>query len=83
MRKRTLKTLFVAVGVALVVFVSAGLAWGTFDEKQTCPVMPGRLVKEKFFVDYNGKRTYLCCAPCVKAFKKHPEKYLKNLEGKD
>lgn len=77
MRKRTLKTLFAAVGVALVVFSSAGLTRGVFDENQTCPVMPGRPVKEKFFVDYNGNRTYLCCAPCVKAFKKRPEKYLK------
>lgn len=45
-----------------------------------CPVMPGERVKEKFFVDYQGKRVYLCCRNCVKAFKKRPWKYLKNLK---
>ena len=44
-----------------------------------CPVMPGHAAKEKFFVDYQGKRIHLCCRSCVKAFKKHPERYLKNL----
>lgn len=79
MRKRTFKILFVVVGAAFVILASSGLVWGGVEKGQTCPVMPGRLVKEKFFVDYNGKRIYLCCAPCVKAFKKHPKKYLKNL----
>lgn len=46
----------------------------------TCPVMPGERVKEKFYVDYEGERIYFCCRPCVKAFKKNPAKYLKNLK---
>jgi YHS domain-containing protein len=82
MRKRTLNLFFVVAGAILVVLVSSTSVWGSFEKGQTCPVMPGRPVKEKFFVDYNGKRIYLCCAPCVKAFKKHPEKYLKNLKEK-
>ena len=45
----------------------------------TCPVMPGTAVKDKFYVDYQGQRIYLCCRACVKAFKKHPGKFLKNL----
>lgn len=44
-----------------------------------CPVMPGERVKEKFFVDYNGQRIYLCCRNCVIAFRKKPEKYMKRL----
>jgi YHS domain-containing protein len=78
MRKRAFKMLFVTAGVVLAVLGSSGLAQGGIEKGQTCLVMPGRPVKEKFFVDYNGKRTYLCCASCVKAFKKNPEKYLKN-----
>ena len=45
----------------------------------TCPVMLGERVKEKFYVDYNGEQIHFCCRPCVKAFKKNPGKYLKNL----
>jgi YHS domain-containing protein len=78
MRNQTLKRFFVAAGIIFNIMTTSALAGAEFDKGQTCPVMPGRPVKEKFFVDYNGKRTYLCCAPCVKAFKKNPEKYLKN-----
>ena len=46
----------------------------------TCPVMPGTAVNEKFFADYQGKRIYFCCSACIRAFKKHPERYLKNLK---
>ncbi len=42
-----------------------------------CPVMEGRKAKTKFYVDYEGRRIYLCCRNCVKAFKKHPERYLR------
>lgn len=40
-----------------------------------CAVMPGHKAKQKFFADYQGKRYYFCCRPCVKAFKKNPEKF--------
>jgi YHS domain-containing protein len=79
MRKQARKILRIAVGVVLVVWASSGLVLGGVEKGQTCPVMIGRPVKEKFFADYQGKRIYLCCAPFVKAFTKHPEKYIKNL----
>jgi YHS domain-containing protein len=79
MKKQTFKIFFAIAGVVLTVLAGSGSAWGGIAKGQTCPVMIGRPVKEKFFVDYKGERTYLCCAPCVKAFKKNPEKYLKNL----
>ena len=46
----------------------------------TCPVMPGERVKQKFYVDYQSKRIYLCCRNCVIKFKRNPEKYIKNLK---
>jgi YHS domain-containing protein len=49
------------------------------EVNNTCPVMIGQPIKKKLFVDYQGKRVYLCCRPCVKAFKKNPEKYIPNL----
>ena len=41
----------------------------------TCPVMPGTRVNPHFYVDYKGERVFFCCRSCVKAFKKHPQKY--------
>jgi YHS domain-containing protein len=68
-------------GIFLGIILIAGLMPSVFaaDHKPDgmCPVMPGQKAKEKFFVDYKGKRIYLCCRNCVKAFNKHPERYLK------
>lgn len=49
----------------------------------SCPVMPGERVKPQFYVDINGERVYVCCRSCVKALKKHPERYLKIAPGAD
>jgi YHS domain-containing protein len=45
-----------------------------------CPVMGGKIIK-KVFADHKGKRVYFCCAGCIPAFKKSPEKYIKKLEA--
>ena len=45
----------------------------------TCPVMEGKRINSRLYVDYQGYRIYVCCNPCVKAFRKNPEKYLKRL----
>lgn len=76
MNHKFLKFLLV-VGVLMVGAISSAPA--QIEKSTFCPVMPGTLVKEKFYVDYHGKRIYFCCRACVKAFKKHPKKYLKNL----
>lgn len=68
--------------LSLSIALAGGLplrANAQFAKNTMCPVMPGDRVKEKFFVDYQGERIYLCCRNCVKAFKRHPERYLKNL----
>lgn len=73
------------IRIFLSLFLFIGLAPSAFPfasrpkSHGTCPVMPGRAVKEKFYVDYQGKRIYLCCRSCEKSFKKNPERYLKNL----
>jgi hypothetical protein len=48
-------------------------------EQTTCPVMGGKIVKD-LYVDYDGKRIYLCCAGCVEPVKKDPAKHIKKLE---
>jgi YHS domain-containing protein len=44
----------------------------------TCPVMGGAIDK-KLYVDYQGKRIYMCCPGCKDAIAKNPEKYIKKL----
>ena len=46
-----------------------------------CPVMPGEQAKEKFYVNYQGRRIHLCCRNCVKAFKRNPTGYLSEHEA--
>ena len=46
----------------------------------TCPVMGGAIDKSKF-VDYEGKRIYVCCGGCIATVKKEPAKYVKQLEA--
>lgn len=45
----------------------------------TCPVMEGRRINSRLYVDHEGYRIYVCCGPCVKAVRKNPEKYLNKL----
>ncbi|HUI93401.1 MAG TPA: hypothetical protein VLX68_14230 [Chitinivibrionales bacterium] len=44
----------------------------------TCPVMGGPINKN-LYVDYKGKRIYVCCEGCLAEVKKNPEKYIKKL----
>lgn len=45
-----------------------------------CPVMGGNIDK-KLFVDFDGKRIYVCCGGCIDKIKKDPAKYVKQLES--
>ena len=45
-----------------------------------CPVM-GNKINKKLYVDYNGKRLYVCCRGCIRAVKKNPEKWFKKAEA--
>jgi hypothetical protein len=46
----------------------------------TCPIMGGDIDK-KLFVDYKGKRIYVCCTGCLDQVKKDPEAAIKKLEA--
>jgi len=72
----------VIVSVALVfalaiVFSSASFA--KEPNQKMCPVVGG-MVNKNIYTDYQGKRIYFCCPPCIPEFKKNPEKYMKKLE---
>jgi len=44
-----------------------------------CPVMGSKVkVSDKsLYVEYKGKKYYVCCAACISELKMNPEKYLK------
>ncbi|OGV46188.1 MAG: hypothetical protein A2X46_12375 [Lentisphaerae bacterium GWF2_57_35] len=44
-----------------------------------CPVMGGTIDKN-LYVDYQGKRVYVCCKMCIQEVQKDPTKYIKKLE---
>ena len=44
----------------------------------TCPIL-GEPIDKKLFVDYKGKRIYVCCEGCLSQVKKDPEKAIKKL----
>ena len=61
--------------------VGAAPATTNVVKQQTiCPVM-GNEVNKKLFVDYQGKRVYVCCRGCLGDVKKDPAKYVKQLEA--
>lgn len=66
--------------VTIIACLMAGQLYAQVSKNGICPVMDGERVKEKFYVDYQNERVYLCCKSCVKAFKKHPEKYVGKLK---
>ncbi len=46
-----------------------------------CPVMGNKIQKDKAVkVEYNGKVYNLCCAGCMTAFEKDPEKYIEKMK---
>lgn len=45
-----------------------------------CPVMDGTINKS-LFVEYEGKRIYVCCKKCIETVKKDPAKYIRELEA--
>jgi len=72
----------VLLSVVLVIALALVFSNGTFAEapnQKMCPVIGG-VVSKNVYTDYQGKRIYFCCPPCIPEFKKNPEKYMKKLE---
>ena len=41
----------------------------------SCPVT-NKVINKKLFIDYKGKRIYVCCPACLEQVKKNPKKYI-------
>ncbi len=54
-------------------------AVGAATTNEFCPVRPTEPGLEDHELTYGGKKIRFCCEPCMQAFKKNPQAYLKNL----
>ena len=75
-----LKKLTLAVALILAFAFISGTAGYAQDPNQVrCPVMGGAANK-RVYTDYQGKRVYFCCPPCIQQFHRNPERYMKQFE---
>ena len=69
----------IALALVGAVTVRAADAAAPAGKKQElCPIMGGPIDK-KLFVDYQGKRIYVCCEDCLAQVKANPAESLKKL----
>ena len=77
-----MKKLIGVLGIA-VMLMGSGMAGAgeaqAVKNQDTCPVMGGA-VNKSLYVDYEGKRIYVCCKGCLPEVKKDPAKYVAKLE---
>jgi hypothetical protein len=52
----------------------------TLKKQTLCPIMADNPINKNLFVDYDGKRIYVCCRGCIGVVKKDPAKYIALLE---
>ena len=53
------------------------LCSGIAQEQKICPLMIEDEIDPEEFVEYKGKKIFMCCGSCVKKFKKAPDYYVK------
>ena len=74
------KKVFVAFALVAAFVLAFSFAADAKEPNQVkCPVL-GSKVSKKVYTDYQGKRIYFCCPPCIQDFKKDPDKYMKQFE---
>ena len=73
------KSLSSIILLGFLLAIAPSYATSKEANQTTCPVMEGT-VNKNIYADYKGKRVYFCCPPCLKAFKKDPDTYMKKLE---
>jgi YHS domain-containing protein len=73
-----LKKLVTVLGLVLAVSLLILPGASSAKDQTTCPVMGG-LINKNIYADYQGNRIYFCCPPCLKEFKKNPNKYVKKM----
>ena len=73
------------LAVMTVAVLAVGCLWAGEQapamvvKQAVCPVMGGR-INTNLFVDFEGKRIYVCCKGCLPELKQDPAKYVAKLE---
>ena len=67
--------------ISAILLVLGSCATAKAYPLQTCIVTDNELgsMGDSISYNYNGQEVKFCCKPCIKKFKKDPEKYLKKL----
>jgi YHS domain-containing protein len=73
--KKLILVLGFVLALSLLIFPGASLA----KDQTICPVMGG-MINKNLYADYQGNRVYFCCPPCLREFKKDPDKYVKKMK---
>lgn len=64
-----------------LMLVASDVIYADGKPQTTCPVMAGRAVDSKLYVDANGYRIYVCCGGCIKEVKADPAKYIEQMKA--
>lgn len=70
----------VAAGTAPAAPAKAATEVKAVKLQTVCPIQKGAINKS-LFVDYDGKRIYVCCSGCIAPLQKDPAKYVKQMEA--
>ena len=70
---------FVGLGLVFILPLLIFAGTSVAKDQTTCPVMGG-LINKSIYADYQGSRVYFCCPPCLREFKKDPDKYVKKMK---
>lgn len=73
------KKVFLVLGLVLTLSLLIFSGVSQAKDQTTCPVIGGQINKN-IYADYQGNRVYFCCPPCIKEFKKDPDKYVKKMK---
>lgn len=65
-----IKVLLISFSLFLIPFISA-------EEQSICPIMVDSEIDEDEVVEFQGKKIYMCCGGCIKAWNLNPKYYLK------
>ncbi len=79
-----MKKIMIAILCIGALFAGLSLSAAKTEDgvQTTCPVMDGRPINKSLYVDYEGKRIYVCCAACIEKVKADPKYYIKKMEEK-
>ncbi len=74
------KKVFLVSAFLICLFLSVPPGVSLAKDQTTCPVMGG-MINKNLYADYQGNRVYFCCPPCLREFKKDPDKYVKKMKA--